>query len=321
MLMVGVGITGCSYTPLSYEATNSIDGTAVLDRQFARVSTLPGEAAFVRLPSVFGDILTVNETVYRNGLQQRIIYPNRSGGRGENFIEARLVGKNKIHPVDAELDVHSNDEWGLKTAFRKQFPYAKFEPGTRVRGNRYGGYGVVFAEKSNKVGCIFGWQALEPKTTTGKPDGVINLLLNKRSEFAGGRLSYRISYCAPGLTAEKAHLLMRSITIDASPEDLKRREHTAWFSPAHGVPTDEPLEVFGEPSEFDVAPDYAIVGDQADILIGDVLKDAPAAAKKPVRKVAPRPKPQVKKVVAKKVKRSAPEVVASGDFPVVPLPE
>ena len=162
--------------------------------------------AVVRLRDQKAKILSATERRYQNGFSQRIVYPVNGNLAGENWIDVRVVGREKLkNAPKVNLALHSNQLSIIQNEASNTIPNLSFvKQANTYYQNAYGAYGLYVKQLKGNNGCLFGWQTLLKGSNVRAP--------SKGWPTQQG-LSYRVRYCAEGLNLVKAQGVMNRILL------------------------------------------------------------------------------------------------------------
>lgn len=257
----------------------------------------PVQEAFVTLPAAAGQVVEVVEFRYGNGVEQQIVLGGDFDTRGENVARVRLVVNNVWpKPVTGQLKATAPTRLALAREMRKSLSGVTMRTSNELHNNAYGPFGYALGQAGGGVQCIYGWQHLRGN---GRKTSDWTIF---RSESKKPELSLRLRVCRQGASSQEMVDLMRHIRIDADPARALKPGKVAWNSAPQG---DLLLAVPGyQPSGYTSQPVAEPTVD---------LDEAEPVIRKPMRKKARKPRPNIAKI-------SVREVAPKRQYAAVPIP-
>lgn len=330
-LFVLAATAGC--VRVSFEQTSALssDGPVRNGLGYALVENSVPSDAFVKFDGQISRAVSMDERIYAQGIEQRIVFAAGSGVVGENFAEVRITKPTVFSDMTDELDLHAVDARNLRADYRRAFPNRAFTDSPSVHYNDYGGFGVHHFENGS-LGCMYGWQNVEASATnTRNTRQLLNWWRDRTTTGHGAKLSYRIRFCAPNLSWMDSMEIMKRARLDVPADVFLRERRLRWGT---GVASDGYSDSDPQDLNYVTTPPYS---EQRGTLCApgttlenyrDYASPCPEEPKPTVRRAPrPTPAPAPQKVVSTQPKATptpaepapAPQAIP-GDSPLVPLP-
>ena len=296
-------LSGCNgITNVSYQNTSSIGSHLNHAQAFHATNGLDPSDAYITMPNTYGRVLSVGEKLYKNGIQQRIVFFAAPEVTGENYIEVNLVGRSTLYELGQKLKLPGKEIHTLNAVSKREFGGRPISAPDISAINHYGVYGLSYTRMGANMGCILGWQKLSSHTPVMEAEGILKKIGRKRQKTGKADLSYRIRFCKQGLTLADGHNLMKTLEISASPETLRERKASRWYAGSSGLSHSQTYDL---PSAGHLHAEPAI-------------RLEPVVQREPV--VSPIIDPEPAIVRAKKVIRKTSRSASTAKFEQVPLP-
>ena len=167
------------------------------------VSNVGLSAAFVRLPSGAGQIVSVRERRYVNGASQQIILDGESVKGMENRIDISVQTQAEGGRGDIYVPISPPSESGINAEIADRFPNVSMQVTERPLANSYGPYGLAIGRLGNGARCVYAWQWIDD-LNSARP-GQVNLLqrLSMTSGTASAPASIRVRVCRKDVSVDQ----------------------------------------------------------------------------------------------------------------------
>jgi hypothetical protein len=181
-----VGVHGCTTVEDPF-----LDGRA---ETFVEAETgnreLPPHMARAMLTGLGEPPLSVRQTMMEDGINQTIIFANKTTLPGENRLtlsSASSFGTSSRGPDRAEIS----------RALKTEFPGVAMTVDPIIRRNAYGPYGAATGRLGEKGSCVYAWQVIGRAALQG----------------GGAPSAIRLRYCHPRLEPEVLADLLASLSL------------------------------------------------------------------------------------------------------------
>ncbi len=212
ILTCATALGGCALSGMTgYQSAAS---KAFYQRDNALTQRRSAARALAALPSSAGQVLTVDETRYSNGLAQKIILAGGLHGYGSNEIDIRVrlsadTGGTAINPIT----LPASDDVSIAQELRDMFPHVAMHDVPVLLQNRYGPYGLAAGKSAHGETCIYAWQSYDDfgHRNHAAPASLVSGMVAPREPA-----TIRVRLCQDGVSADALGGLMNNLYLSGS---------------------------------------------------------------------------------------------------------
>ncbi len=159
ILVASLCLAGCAASPsLTPDYVGRYPGF-----ESGRDSYLPAGAPLASLPAAAGNVLSVRDTRFSNGLRQEIVLEGPHAMTGENkiVVEALTPPIAGVAPGN-DLRLASPSDTEIQFELAKVFPDVAMEVSSDVEHGSQGPFGYA-SGKNGRLNCLYAWEYLAPQ--------------------------------------------------------------------------------------------------------------------------------------------------------------
>ena len=258
--------------------------------------------ALARLPLGAGQVQTIREWRYANGVDQQISLDGATPKGLENFLEiaARTAGQ-RVRP-DLAVPMAPPTRASIESELIDRFPSMVMQVTERPLSNAYGPIGLAIGRGEDSLRCIYAWQWISDLRAIRPEQDSIAARLNLTTSLDGVPASVRVKLCRKYATVDQLAGYVTQLNIVTVPT-MQRLMAQRGIDPRNPVTLESELPA----APVVVAAPAPSVKPAAPVMAAPVVKPTPKAEIKTASKPAPKP-------VHKTAARSAPKVHESNQF-------